>query len=165
MPRAALGAMELRPDPGDSTSMTTKPTSARPRSPRLIALTFVGAFAASVATVIYTGLLVKAPRTEISAALPNVRMAVHEVRTVNLVFMANAPIADASLTINLPAGFDLIGYEGQRQVHWNTRLESGNNILPITLMARVPSTGQIVARLRHGEQEKVFRVHLDAQAR
>lgn len=143
--------------------MTNEPTTARPRSPRLVAFTFVGAFAASVATVIYTGLLVKAPRTEISAALPNVSLAVDEERTVNLVFTANAAIADASLTIALPAGIELIGHDGQRQVRWNTHLVAGNNILPLTLVARAPSTGQLVARLRHGDQEKVFRVHVDAQ--
>jgi hypothetical protein len=73
-------------------------------------------------------------------------------------------IEDASLTIALPAGVELLGHDGQRQVRWDTRLEAGNNILPLRLVARAPTTGQIVARLRHGEQEKVFRVHVDAEA-
>jgi hypothetical protein len=144
--------------------MSNEPTSAPPRSPRLVAWTFVAAFAASVVTVIYTGLLVKAPRTEISAALPVVEMAANEDRTVNLVFTSTEPVAEASLSVELPPGIELLGYPGQSQVRWSTRLDAGNNILPVTLVARGPVTGQIVARLRQGEQEKVFRVHIDARA-
>ena len=43
------------------------PSARRVRPPRLIAAGFVAAFAASIATMIYTGLLVNAPRQEIEA--------------------------------------------------------------------------------------------------
>jgi len=135
----------------------------RSRPPRIVGAAFVAAFAASILTVIYTGLLVEAPRTEISAALPTIDMVVDTRRDVNLVFAANAAADDVSLVVALPAGVDLLGHEGRRQVRWRTELAQGNNILPLTLVASQPATGQLVARLRHGDREKIFRVHVNVR--
>jgi hypothetical protein len=144
--------------------MAHESTPVRRRSPRLIAFTFVAAFGASVFTVIYTGLRVGAPRTEISAALPLIAMTVNQARTVNFVFASSVDVADATLTIDLPSGVELLDYAGERQVSWTTGLQAGNNILPLTLIARTPATGQITARLRYEERDKVFRVLVDALA-
>jgi hypothetical protein len=126
----------------------------------LIALTFVAAFAASVLTVIYTGLLVEAPRTRISAGLPSVAMTVGERRDVNLVFTSRTELADAGLVIELPEGVELVGHAGERRIRWRTRLAPGNNIVPLALVAPTPAAGQIIARLRAGEAEKVFRIQV-----
>jgi hypothetical protein len=151
--------------PADSFEARARPAArARGRAPRLIALMFVAAFAASILTVIYTGLLVEAPRTRISAALPTVAMVVGENREVNLVFASSATVDDVVLLLTLPAGINLLGREGQRRVELRTRLVEGNNILPLTLIASTPAVGQLVARLRHGEDERVFRIHLNAVA-
>ena len=131
------------------------------RAPRLVAGVFVAAFGATVLTVIYTGLLVEAPRTRISAGLPTVAMTAGERRDVNLVFTAKTGIADATLLIELPAGIELVGHAGERSVRWRTRLAPGNNIVPLSLVAPVPGTAQVIARLSHGDSEKVFRIHLN----
>lgn len=128
------------------------------RGPRLIAGGFIAAFAASVFTVIYTGLLVDAPHTEIAAGLPSVTMALDESRTVNLVFASATALDDVSLTIDLPDGVELAGYAGRRQIRWNTTLSSGRNVLPLELVAVEPVSGQLVARLEHGDHSKIFRV-------
>jgi hypothetical protein len=133
---------------------------ARARGARLIAGGFVAAFAASVFTVIYTGLLVDAPRTEIAAGLPTVTMALDETRTINLVFASASALDRVSLVIDLPDGIELVGHDGLRRVRWSTMLESGRNVLPLELVAREPVTGQLVALLEHGDQRKVFRVHV-----
>ncbi len=59
----------------------------RGRPPRLIAAGFIGAFAASIATIIYTGLLVEGPRREtapdggaVEARLPAVQDAEADAR-------------------------------------------------------------------------------------
>lgn len=133
-------------------------SGSRRRPPRLIAAGFIAAFAASVLTVIYTGLLVEAPRTEIAAGLPMVSMTVDAPRTVNLVFASALALDDVSLLIDLPEGVELAGYEGQSQVRWRTMLESGRNVLPLELIAREPVRGELVAQLGHGDRRKVFRV-------
>ena len=121
--------------------MTGESERAPRRAPRLVAGTFVAAFAATVLTVIYTGLLVEAPRTRISAGLPTVAMTAGERRDVNLVFTAKTDIVDAALLIELPTGIELVGHAGERSVRWRTRLAPGNNIVPLTLVAPAPAHG------------------------
>lgn len=132
----------------------------RARAPRVVALAFVAAFAASILTVIFTGLLVRAPRPEFAAGLPTVAMVVDQTRDVNLVFASSAAVDSVSLHIVLPEGIEMLGHEGEREVRWRTQLAAGNNILPLKLVASEPATGQLVARLQHGNREKVFRVHV-----
>jgi hypothetical protein len=121
---------------------------------------FVAAFAASILTVIYTGLLVEAPRTRISAGLPSIAMTPGQPRDINLVFNARTEVADASLVIELPRGVELVGHAGEQRIQWRTRLAPGNNIVPLTLIAPTPAAGQVIARLEAGESEKVFRIHV-----
>lgn len=140
--------------------MSSESRPARRRAPRAVAVAFVAAFAASVLTVIYTGLLVEAPRTRVSAGLPSVAMTAGQRRDVNLVFNARREISDAALLVELPNGVELVGHAGEQHVQWRTRLVPGNNIVPLTLLAPAPAAGQIIARLKAGDSEKVFRIHV-----
>ena len=126
--------------------------------PRLIAAGFVVAFAASILTLIYTGLLVRSPSLESGAGLSTISMTIDESRTVNLVFASNSDVDDVSLLVDLPMGVELLGYAGQTQVRWRTRLQAGKNVLPLQLVAFSGMGGQLTARLQHGDKEKVFMV-------
>jgi hypothetical protein len=132
----------------------------RQRPPRVIAAGFVAAFAASILTLIYTGLMVGAPNRDADAVLPMVSMSVSEARTVNLVFAADMPLDDVSLRIDLPRGVELLGYEGERQVRWKTRLQQGQNVLPLQLRATDALGGFLTAHLRYADEEKVFRINV-----
>jgi hypothetical protein len=132
------------------------------RGPGLVAAGFIVAFAASIFTVIYTGLMVEAPTTRVSAALPSVTMKLEERRVVNLVFASASALDDVSLRIDLPPGVDLSGYEGMRRVDWRTELAAGRNVLPLELIATQPMEGQLIARLGHGAESKVFRIFIVA---
>jgi hypothetical protein len=129
--------------------------------PRLAAAGFVAAFAASVLTVIYTGLLVEAPRTELVAGLPTVTMSLEQSQVVNLVFASAIELDGVTLLVDLPRGIELAGYAGQSRVEWSTNMSAGRNILPLELVAHSTTGGQLIAQLGHGDQSKVFRVHLD----
>lgn len=147
---------------GETRKAQEKPTRGKP--PRLVAGAFVAVFALSVGTVIYTGLMVEAPRTELSAGLPVVGMSVAQPRVVNLVFTSAVPLDDVTLLVILPAGIELSGYPGQSQMEWRTELAEGKNVLPLELVAHTAGGGQLAARLAHGEQAKLFRVHLEVGA-
>ena len=105
-------------------------------------------------------ILVEAPRTRVSAGLPSVEMTAGRLRDVNLVFAAKTELPDAGLLIELPDGIELVGHPGEQRIQWRTRLAPGNNIVPLTLVAPAPAAGQIIARLRAGEDEKVFRIQV-----
>ena len=83
-----------------------------------------------------------------------------ESHTVNLVFASADALDDVSLTVDLPEGVQLSGYENRRQVQWNTRLQAGKNVLPLELVAVDGRGGQLVARLRHSDKEKIFTVNV-----
>ena len=132
----------------------------RRRPPRIVAAGFVAAFAASVLTLIYTGLMVRAPDGDPLAGLPSVSLSVEESRTINLVFASATDIENVTLLVDLPRGIELAGYAGLRQVRWTTMLTAGKNVLPLELKALAGTGGELTARLQHGAAEKVFRVNV-----
>ena len=97
-----------------------------------------------------------------AAALPVVAMSIDEPRTVNLVFASTSAVDDVSLTVELPMGVEIAGYAGQSEVIWRTSMQVGKNYLPLELVARDFASGELVARVRHGDAEKVFRVFVTA---
>jgi anti-sigma factor RsiW len=94
------------------------------------------------------------------APLPQVTMALEDPRTVNLVFSSATDLADATLTVSLPAGIEIQGFQGQREISWITSLREGKNILPLKLVALSPQGGELMATLRHGDDDKTFRLQV-----
>jgi hypothetical protein len=126
---------------------------------RLIAFTFLGAFSLSILTVVLTGLAVRAPGSG-APRVESVTLAIGEVRTVNLQFVARAASDAAQLTVDLPAGVELRGHEGLRHVAWTAPLTSGSNVLPLEVAAVSGRGGQIAARLQHADGEQAFVVNV-----
>jgi hypothetical protein len=83
-----------------------------------------------------------------------------QTRTIQLVFGTRAELNDARLILSLPPGVELAGRSGQREVRWRTSLQRGNNVLPLELVVREGTGGEIVARLEHGSRHKTFRVRV-----
>ena len=146
--------------------MTTPPTDTKPdaapqrpkptRAQRAVAFTFLGAFGLTMLTVVLTGLYVRSPSSRRTAEAPAVTLAIGEPRTINLVFDARAALADVEFTVDLPLGIELADQAGQRRVMGRAKLTAGDNALPLTLVARSGRGGQLAARLRHGDDQKVF---------
>jgi anti-sigma factor RsiW len=124
---------------------------------------------AGVSSALAAGLLVfaatafwlrtPAPSTTGNAAV--VSMAVAEVRTVNLVFAADAALEGVSLTVHLPEGVEVQGFAGRREIEWRTRLAPGNNVLALPLVATGLGGGTLVAELGRGDERKSFTVNID----
>ena len=95
------------------------------------------------------------------SGLPTVSMSLYEPETVRLVFAADTPLEDATMTVTLPAGIELEGFPGEHEIRWETSLEEGRNLLPLTLIARRPGGGELRARLQHDTRDRTFRVRID----
>jgi len=92
---------------------------------------------------------------------PVVSLTIGEPRVVNLVFSSATALTAASLTLQLPAGIEHMGFPGKRQVSWLTSLQSGRNLLPLTLVATADVAGEVVATLEHGSNVREFRLQIN----
>ena len=85
-----------------------------------------------------------------------VMLTLHEERTINLVFEAPDQLAEAKVTLILPANVEVVGFPGQREIAWRTPLNKGKNILPLPLKANGLVDDQLVARIESGTSKKTF---------
>ena len=122
---------------------------------------FGGAIAAGLLAWIVGGMLLQTPDLPESAdAIPGVTMALEEPHTVNLVFSSATELDDAVLTVSLPAGIEIEGFAGKREITWMTNLQAGKNVLPLTLIATTSHGGELLARLEHDERDRTFRIRV-----
>jgi anti-sigma factor RsiW len=133
--------------------------SSRQRN-RWVMTGFGGAIAAGLIAWMIGGTLLQTP-TDPAASIPGVTMALEEPRIVNLVFSSATELTDAVLTVSLPAGIEIEGFAGQREIAWMTSLAAGKNILPLKLIATTPHGGELLARLEHEDRDRIFRIRLD----
>ena len=120
---------------------------------------FGSAIAAGVAVWLMGGLFFNSPDVP-GTDVPVVTMALEEPRTVNLVFASASDLVDATLTVTLPDGIEIAGFAGQREISWETSLVAGRNVLPLKLIATSPMGGEILATLRHNEDDRTFRLRV-----
>ena len=133
---------------------------AKPAAPKRWTVRHMGALAAGMAVLVVGGLFMHNPELTSSDPVTGVSMAVHETRTINLVFASATELEGVSLTVALPDGVELADYRGLDRVSWTTRLQAGKNVLPLELVAIGGSGGELVARLQHEGDEKVFTVRV-----
>ena len=140
----------------------TKPPAETPRRPkptlaqRVVAFAFLGAFGLTMLTVVLTGLYVRSPNARRAPETPAVTLTIGETRTINLVFGARLGIDDVEFTVDLPPGIELEAHPGQRRVTGQAALAGGDNALALTLVARSGGGGQLAARLKRRDEQKVF---------
>lgn len=154
------------PEPDDgfyerALARATHVGSRRQRS-RWLAAGFGSALAAGLALWMIAGVFLANPDLpQADAPIPGITMALEEPRTVNLVFSSAAALERATLTVSLPPGIELAGFPGQREITWQTSLDAGKNVLPLTLIALTPTGGELTARLEHDDRNRTFRVRVN----
>jgi len=120
---------------------------------------FGSAVAAGLAVWIMGGLFFNSPDIA-NSDIPVVTMALEEPHTVNLVFSSATDLINATLTVILPDGVEIAGFEGQREISWETSLTAGRNVLPLKLIATSPQGGELFATLRHRDDDRTFRLQV-----
>jgi hypothetical protein len=123
---------------------------------------FGSAIAATIAIWAISSVLLTSPDlANPGATIPGVSIALEQPRTVNLVFASSTSLESATLTVSLPDGIELEGFPGQREITWETGLNEGRNLLPLTLVALSPAGGELLARLEHDNRNRTFRLRVD----
>lgn len=121
---------------------------------------FGSAVAAGLALFAVTLMFLQSPDRIDADGIPGVTMALEQPQTVNLVFASASQLEDATLTVVLPDGVDVAGFEGQREITWVTSLSQGKNVLPLRLIATSPRGGELLATLQHENDDRTFRLQV-----
>jgi hypothetical protein len=120
---------------------------------------FGSALAASIALFVVIGLL-NQPVTK-PAAVPNITLSLYETKKVQMVFDVPEAVADATFSMQLPAHIEIAGSKGLNYIEWKTALKKGKNMLSLPVVAQMSQSGELVAKIKYGTKEKVFRLQLD----
>ena len=157
--------------PADRSDSRDSPTrlAERPkptRAQRIVAFTFLGAFGLTMLTVVLDGLgrakPERAPRARDAGRHAHGRRAAHDqprvrrARRRRRTSSSRSICRRASSSRRIPASAASCA---------RTRLAGGDNALPLTLVARSGSGGQLAARLRQGDDQKVFVVDVTVARR
>ena len=131
--------------------------ASNPRKPRWIAFGFLGAFAASILTVIYTGLSVEGVLGEFDAGFRPVTLAVGEVRTIDLVFDSDVEFPEATLGVTLP---EMVQFSAQTEARTPAAVAAGSNTFRVDIEAMELGRGYLIARVENvdGEPIGLYRV-------
>ena len=123
---------------------------------------FGSAIAAGLTIWAVTAMLMTTPQLpDAEPTIPGVTIAMEQEHTVRLVFASAEALDSATLTVSLPEGIELAGFPGQREITWETSLQEGKNLLPLTLIALTPAGGELLARLEHDDRNRTFRLRVD----
>ena len=135
---------------------------ARKQRNRWLVTGFGSAVAAGIALWMIGGFLSGPGELPVAEpTIPGITMMLEEPRTINLVFASAEPLDAATLTVVLPAGVEISGFPGQREVTWETSLAAGRNLLPLKLIATSPLGGEVYATLRHDDRSRTFQLRIN----
>jgi hypothetical protein len=112
-----------------------------------IAAGFVFAFATSVLTVIYTGLMVEGSRADFDAGFRSVAMQRNEVQAVRFVFDSPVTLAEARLELDLPDMLRPVGATEAGPWQRTVSLVPGSNEFSVELRAVALGSGYVIARV------------------
>jgi hypothetical protein len=81
-----------------------------------------------------------------------------EVQTLKVAIESAHQVDSIRMTIDVSDNLEISGYQDQKVISWNTRLEKGTNIIALPVSAIAQGDGEINARVGLQDREKVFRI-------
>ena len=90
------------------------------------------------------------------AVLPEVRLALNEPHAVTVTLESAEPLLAADVRVELRGAVALDGYDGQRELRWQTDLDRGVNQLTLPVVALGASGGQVLVEVTHGDKRRTF---------
>jgi len=137
---------------------TTERQSSDTGKPGWIAIGFIGAFALSVFTVIYTGLNVRGHGAAFDGGFRSVTMAVGEVKSVELVFESQHDLDDVMLEVTLPDMLEFAAETGARRAPRPVSLDIGSNHFSVDIEATGAGRGYLRSFVVKDETIDVYRI-------
>ena len=90
-----------------------------------------------------------------------ITIGLYETQRVKVGFNSSQAVQRVRISLTLPEDVELEGYPGKRQIAWSTKLEQGENVLTLPLIANSPQGGEFIARIDYGQTTKELRIKLN----
>lgn len=132
----------------------SQPPVRKPMRRRMVGL----AVAASLLAGIAIGVVVQ--RQAQDTASPMVQLAEGQ-DTIKLVFNSSRPVQGVRFTVMLPAGVEVAGHPGAREIVWHGQLKQGRNLLNLPLVAEHKGQGILRAEVQYGQYAREIKVGVD----
>jgi hypothetical protein len=113
------------------------------------------AVAAAIGAVAF-GLWLRGLGGSDGAVVPQVRLALNEPHAVTVTLESPEPLVAADVRVELRGAVALDGYDGQRELRWQTNLDRGVNQLTLPVIALGASGGQVLVEVTHGDKRRTF---------
>lgn len=81
-----------------------------------------------------------------------------QVQTIKVAIESAHTVDSIRMTIDVSDNLEISGYQNQKVISWNTRLEQGTNIIALPVSAIDRGDGEINARVGLRDREKVFQI-------
>jgi hypothetical protein len=81
-----------------------------------------------------------------------------QVQTIKVAIESAHSVDSIRMTIDVSDNLEISGYQNQKVISWNTRLEKGTNIIALPVSAIARGDGEINARVGLRDKEKVFKI-------
>ncbi len=94
--------------------------------------------------------------TQPEGVIETVTITMNVEKTFRLTFESKHELQAAAISVQLPDGVEVVGYEGRDSVRWTTTVKAGTNILELPIVVRSGNGGAIHARLEHEGKAKTF---------
>ncbi len=161
---AQLRALPVVPPQAGFAARALRRARAANHSARTVFATGFGSAIAAV-LLVWFALGLWQPADSPSTSLKLVSMQVAEARTISLAFNSPDELKNVTFQLELPEGVMLANRPGQRLVSWQDQLQRGRNVLQLTLVGQRQLSGDLIARIQHAEQQRIFRIPLQVQKR
>jgi len=150
---AAVGASRQPP------SREALPPARAPRGRGFWAGAAVGAGSAAAAALAAWAVIVGPapglPGAQPSAT-PEVAIALHETRDVNISVDTPAALTNAEIRVVLTGDISLDGFAQQRELRWYADLDAGSNRLSLPIVATGATGGQLLVEVQHERKRRTF---------
>jgi hypothetical protein len=158
--KSALKAMPApAPDPDFVARAFERAAAAHNRHPRINASVLMR-IAASIIVIFTFGLMFKSTWRPDRSELPVAFVKSNQPEEIRLVFNSGQALENVTLRLKMPQGVELVGFEEQREVVWQTNLVQGENMLVLPVIVRDREGGSLISEIRHGNQSKRFKLHI-----
>jgi len=143
------------PDPHFAVRAFERAAAARNRRPR-INTSILMRMAASILVIIALGFMFRSTWRPVRSEWPEAFVRLNQPGEVRLVFYSREDLGNITFRLEPSEGVELVGFENQRKIVWQTDLVRGKNLLVLPVITRNREGGSLIAEIRHGSQTKQF---------